>query len=954
MGQPQQWEPYGVVGAIFGGSTGPFQAAGLGLHRPITSPVTGVFGIAGEASARGWGAGGGSEHNLRAAARLIATSRMLGLSAGADFDGKLSPVVSFQTAIRRGGILGFGTMVKIDWLPKRSNSLGAGIFVPFAPFAGRTRQRDTDADLVRSERANLTRTRIPHAAETALTRVGYAATQILAYTNLYAEDTAVVRYGRSYTSATRSYHEELTTAFRAAANDWPLGNALSARARAGLLATVIIPYDSLFGQVKEGGIRGFTSAAHAHFVRWLRDSSGVVDSLRPVVESVHARWLDLIEAVQSNLFAQWRDSRLVWLPLQLALTEEEYDEQLEVDRLVERAVGRPFTDRNALTYLRSSDLPLEIARSIFATRNYHVIWTHDFTGRRLITKEPDQVGYTMVADAYLPALTQAVQRYDSTGQMPVYMILHDEFFYADNDGRLWLTILEDPLNAKIKLSSPGNNAEHEKHLRERQDELRKAVASSRRLQHEAATQGGARWLRRVVKVHVSVVLPSDFSFRSSRIIPGLPFIPDNIQREHRKVVFYDVTEARPYAGAAMIMGVGIGEHYASATWEDRGYRVRGPAALEARAAARRALLRNGMSADKMPTPLRIDGAVAPADSQFGKDYVGRALQLHNEAGFGAKSSSVARAMLYNLAPPGSVIIVPDPLWVSETWAAMLAGAAARGCRVFVISPSLANGPNPQAVVAAMQHNVMSQMLAIRDRIGPQIKAAGGELRVGIYTARAEVTDTLGRRLEIQEGLRRAPWIRQLVPFDSATLLVLNRATAKTETDGKEAASIAHDERPRAPQLHQKTQLIARPGAIAALVRQPGWDDLLAHAMAVQSQQTAKFADQLGWTTPDVDSAATSSADAMLRGYEQALTDAERKAVSFYFSLGSQNMDPRGIMQDGEASLVVSGVHAATGLVDLYYIMARSTWIEQSAELDKLLPPPRGLMAKIAKLIRLSL
>jgi hypothetical protein len=311
-------------------------------------------------------------------------------------------------------------------------------------------------------------------------------------------------------------------------------------------------------------------------------------------------------------------------------------------------------------------------------------------------------------------------------------------------------------------------------------------------------------------------------------------------------------------------------------------------------------------------------------------------------------------MLYNLAPPGSVLIVPDPLWVSETWAAMLAGAAARGCRVYVISPSLANGPNPQAVVFAMQHNVMLRMLQIRERIGPQIKAAGGELRVGIYTARAEVTDTLGRRLEIQAGLRRAPWIRELIPFDSATLAVLNRATAKTETDGKEASSIAHDEKPRAPQLHQKTQLIARPGAIAALVRQPGWDDILAHAMAVQSQQTAKFADQLGWTTPDVDSSATNTADEMLRGYEQALSEADRKAVSFYFSLGSQNMDPRGIMQDGETSIVVSGVHAATGLVDLYYIMARSTWIERSTELDKLLPPPRGLMAKIAKWIRLAI
>src|SRR6185369_14008404 len=105
--------------------------------------------------------------------------------------------------------------------------------------------------------------------------------------------------------------------------------------------------------------------------------------------------------------------------------------------------------------------------------------------------------------------------------------------------------------------------------------------------------------------------------------------------------------------------------------------------------------------------------------------------------------------------------------------------------------------------------------------------------------------------------------------------------------------IAKDEKPREPQLHQKTQLIARPGALAALVRQPGWDDVLAQVMRTQSGQTTKLADQLGYTAPDVDSSATRGNDALLRGFEQGRSDADRKAVSFYFSLGTQNQDPRG-------------------------------------------------------------
>src|SRR5205814_467842 len=105
-------------------------------------------------------------------------------------------------------------------------------------------------------------------------------------------------------------------------------------------------------------------------------------------------------------------------------------------------------------------------------------------------------------------------------------------------------------------------------------------------------------------VHVNVVLPSDFSFRSASTLPPFPFVPDNVGRDHRKLVLYDFTEASPYDGELLVTGIGIGEHYASATWEDRGYRVRGPGALEARAALRRTLLSNGFQPDQIPEPLR--------------------------------------------------------------------------------------------------------------------------------------------------------------------------------------------------------------------------------------------------------------------------------------------------------------------------------------------------------------
>ena len=725
----------------------------------------------------------------------------------------------------------------------------------------------------------------------------------------------------------------MTQAFASAiGGDSATGTRVAVAARAILLDAVILPYDSTFGQAKAyDGITTLATNAQTRFAKWLTDSSKIDPAKHASVLAVNAGLLGIVRDVQRDLRSQWKDSRLLWLPLQLALTLDQYDDQAEVDALIARAVGRPFTDRNALAYLSSADLPLEIARSIFATRDYHVLWTHDFAGRRP-SGAIDNVAYNMVADVYLPALTEAVKRYDTTARMPVYMILQDEYFYEPNDGRLWMTILEDPMNASMKL--PGPNAEREAHLRERQTALRAAVAASTRLRGDAINA------RRVVKVHVNITLPSDFSFRSSRIIPGLPFAPDNLMRDHRKIAIYDVNEADPYRGAMILMGVGVGEHYASPTWEDRGYRIRGPATLEARGAVRRLLKSQGFTDEQIPKPLRSIASAPAAEKQMNLgDYVGRALQVHNEPGFGAKESSVARAMLYNLATPGSVLIVPDPLWVSETWAGMLAAAAARGSRVFIVAPAKANAPSPQAPLLAMSHEVMLRLVAIQHRLEAQQSRNGGELRVGLYAATAQVNDVAGRTREIREGLARAPWIRTVIPFDAATLAVLDKVSTETPADGQDATMQARDDKPRMPQLHQKTQLIALPGAISALVQRPGWDAVLANSMRVQSQQTVKFADQLTWTTPDVDTTAMRSSDALLTSYEQSRPAAERDRVSFYFSVGTQNEDDRGLASDAEATVVVSGFHAAAGLVDLLFLLRQEAASSPRGGVVSSPPPP---------------
>jgi hypothetical protein len=528
------------------------------------------------------------------------------------------------------------------------------------------------------------------------------------------------------------------------------------------------------------------------------------------------------------------------------------------------------------------------------------------------------------------------------------MIFLDQYFYEPRGGRLWMTMLENPLHASMSL--PGDNAEREAHLRSRQAELRAAVAASSRLQRDAARNGGDTWLTRTVKVHVNITDPSDFSFRSRRIVPPFPMTPDNLMRDHRKIAFYDVTESDPWAGGMLIMGVGVGEQFATSTWEDRGYRLSGPATLEARAALRRLLRAHSVSASDFPPPLRATAPRRETERRFNLgDYVGRALQVHNEVGWGAKKSSIVRAMLYDLVQPGTVVIVPDPQWANPQWAAMLAGAAARGAKVYVVAPAAVNAPTPNTSLMALVHDVLSRLLEIRQELANPLRASHGELRVGLFTATADLDDAAARRAEVRAGVARAPWLKELFPFNERVLAVLERSEARAEANKENASALAKDEIPREPMVHQKTQLVAHPGAIAALLQQPGWDVALAATIDAQTHETAELTQELGRESRAIDTAAIQRAAAMREAFVRGMSDEDRKRVSFYFAVGTQNEDGRAMALDGEATVVTSGFQGADGVVDLYYLMARSTWIDDQRELERLLPGST-LFGRLARLI----
>ena len=218
--------------------------------------------------------------------------------------------------------------------------------------------------------------------------MGRDAALIAAFTNLYtsADQATLASFAagtNGYTDVMRSYDESLAAAFGAVLRDTKPASDVAAHARAIVFDRVIVPYDALFGQIKNDHASDeLFDAAHGAFARWLIDSSGVAAAARPAALGVFDGWMHGIADLTHSLLARWHDSRLVWLPAQLALSLDQFDDQAEVDGIVGRVVGHAFTNDNELAYLRTADLPLEIARSIMAARRYHVLWTHDFTGRR--------------------------------------------------------------------------------------------------------------------------------------------------------------------------------------------------------------------------------------------------------------------------------------------------------------------------------------------------------------------------------------------------------------------------------------------------------------------------------------------------------------------------------------------------------------------------------------------
>ena len=979
MGQPSKWNPYGVLSGGYR-STGDDRSSAtlaLGVFRDWIAPVGQGLGPAAEL----WGRLDGPQSD--AGARLYLASPGLLWRVGLDESfrdgGAPAFALGIDMPVRRAGLFTDGGQLRFDWIPARSQ-VNLGFQMPLGSrWVGHTRPRDIDANLPRAREKSQPAPVSPEVADAVDLVSRSSAWLYLLTCGILWDDTPKIRPndlddlrgfvaglrsrlaatdslrpgGHSYPQEVVLYHTSVDRLFGLALGaswaDAPRrGREVADAAREALFEQVLLPYDRAFGRVKEpDDLSGLTKAAEIQFADWILSHPEYGPAAIRRVQAALRAWLDGLETVRRRVRDESGiDRDLVWLPLQWGLRPEQFDSQEEMDRILERAAGRPFTRGNSAILISGIQFAAELHRQIEQTEDYHVLWIHDFRGRNG-AGNPDLLGYFQTR-RYLATLTDRVRDYDRTGRLPAFFVFLDRNYYDANDSRLWLDVLERPLDHRLKMGG-GKYASWADTIALLQGQLRAAVAGSARLQADAARQGGPEWIRKIVKIHVSVTNPADLTFRSARMLPGLPGVPDAVARDHRKIAFYDITESDPGRGAAMVTGTGIGEHYASPTWEDRALRVRGPAALEMKSAARRLLLSQGFRLEEIPEALREAPPPVAYDARVGElaraGWTASVINLHNETGFGVKEATVACMILYTLAPPGTELWIPDSIWTSTTIAAALTGAALRGCSVLVIAPALANAPSAGFPQMSRTRVVLGILVEYASGLKQEIAAAGGRLRVGLYTRQEPADDVAGRLREVARGYREEALLRELFPFYEHVSETLDSLAVLAEQSGPGGGRYAPDVAARLPKMHRKTQFIGTSDAVRRLAQDPRTFDILLRRL---DQAYAALRDP-GWDVlTDEEAAASMAAFAGIDGRGPAESRAHRL---YYMTVGSVNKDSRSSFLDGETQFVVSGVWGLGTYFDFFLLLGNTQWLDSQEELEQHIPQYSGFQHRLGRFLR---
>ena len=994
LGMPPIWKGHAGVMA---GWYRPGKEAGFGLSgdqllvqghvgvlKDLLSPVAGIaaVGVEGYGGFRG-------EDGLDGGGRALFSIPALHFTTGADYniaDSRWSALIRLEIPFRRSGIFGRGSQVRFDWYPGFGNTFAAGVNVPlWGKNNGKTRPQRDAVELSEPPVTPLEPTTKAAGLDESISLIRDGAFWITELSmpltdqggdkpnEKYADQIARIREhvatrdarfpeGRSLLAEIESFHDEIDRAFSIAAGGTATGGSteqgreIAAAARRVLLRQILMPYNRLLGQRKVNDhLDPFLAAAHAEFGGWLLQSSNLpVDRYEQVFYTFQALG-QIAEEVRAFQKERWDDSRLVWLPLQLALRAEDHDSREELQELIELGTRQEFYRANRTQYVLNEEFQLEFFRSVHEARDYHVLWIHDYRGLNGQGK-PDEVAFKQTVRGYIRAMTERIEEYDQTRKLPQYFIFLDQNYFEANKSRLFFRVLLDPMNYELDL--PDGYEEWEVELAEAQARLRQAVANSRLLQTELR-QYGEDWLEKRIRVHINITNPSDMSFTSMHVAGIIP-VPDNLMRDHRKIAFYDITEEDPYRGLAMFTGMGIGEHYTGPNWEDRAIILQGPSALRVKTAARELLEQQGFAPDQIPLPLRarekpanyeakLDSVTAEMETVVAA-YRGHVLQLHNRTGFADKPINVEKAILYSLMPAGSLLKVPDSLWQNYVYASLLAGSALRGCEVLIMAPALRSAPSAASVTMARAHGLFGALIVLQNGLKQEIEAEGGLLKTGLYAPNVGVGDLAGRIR--QSRSLDEPWLKGIYPANPAIREAVDEILPMLDDVEYSVEYLVAADSSDSPKLHLKANFFITPDAWDVLMARPEWGPLATEYLKYLARQAGPPESRpVGREVPE---ALMKAVYDLSVAVEDQFSPEQLEHEFAYFTVGSTNMDYRSMVMDGEVQITMQGWSSLAGLIDFTFLVGLCEWVDTLEELDALLPPPGGTVRSMANFMKLAL
>ena len=986
MGLPKVWKPYGgpmfsMDHRTFNGK--PAAEFNLGVYRDLANPILGLIGITGEGYVRF------GDRMMEAGARFLASCKVFYMNAGIDYalkDAHIRFLLSIQSPVWRGGPFGQGGCVRFDWIPGANNTYGIGLNIPLAqPFMGKTRPRKDRIKLPRKS-SKIQAAYVPDPMlQDALTKIRKAAYWINQFTMPVLDENVKVNkshmnefrskidemknhihqtdslylHRHTFQEEVRVFHEQMERAFALCifhgepeVNQVRLDSFLQ-RVREIVFDEVILPYNRLIGQYKRrDSVKGLGARASEIFEAWLKISSDIPAKKFDGVKYVFFTLIDIIEENRAISRHHWGDSRLVWIPCHYALRSCDHDTESEMDAILEKALKQKFTDANDVHYVINEMFQPELERMVLQTEDYHILWVHDYQGLDK-AGNPDAISFRQSLSAYLQALIHHVRTYDEKRKIPMFFIFLDQHYYELNHGKIWMKLLQNPLEYHVNLSKEFQAWEFK--IKQAQNELWDAINKSQALQDDIKLYG-TKWLKNRIKVHVNITNPSDLSFRSGSLIQNLAFVPDNVMRDHRKITFYDITEFNPGKGEAMFSGQGVGEHYVGPTWDERSIIVRGPVLLSLKAEARALLLSQGFKDTEIPEPLQPFPKPGNYETMLNQlresGWNAVAMQVHNTTGFGNKSANIVKSILYTLMPPGSHIFVPDPLWNSPFWGSMLVGAALRGCTVLVVSPALENAPSYGKPQMSRANDLFTRFVMIQNEMQNEIESEGGLFKVGIYNMDLDVGDVIGKVKAINNGIAKEQLFYQIFPFDSTVFMTMAEMPEILEAKNLKPQYLAEDATPRKPNLHFKIQFFASEHAIQSIVPDSAWAQIVRKYIIIRAKQTAH--DSLYADVKMLRAELEEEAETMMREWGKSVDGPERDKSMIYLTVGSQNEDYRSMIMDGEALFVTGHAWAMIAYLDFVSLMGQTTWIHNVDQLNQLLPRHSEFWQRVGRFLKLGL